>query len=170
MCEDFKGSVIEHPAFLKLRESYPELGLYLSAFKVYWKTGFSELIGKDSIMSFPIVYQDNSIGRSHLRPSVFDDKTYSSTEVCWNKWANETSMTVYPTSNTMLLYCVDDQRNSCVISYLDGNDRDAHKVLNDDAFRRNMQDRAQEFFSRMKTNPMPSDQHQNLFSDEWLES
>ena len=169
MSNEFKGSVTLHPAFVSLKASYPELDCMVSSFKRYWKEGYHPHIGRDSILPVPDIYQLNAIGRSHVKPIEFENLSYSSSETCWNHWGSSSANPVIPTSNTFLLYCIDENRNACLISYLDSSDKDSHDIIKQPSFRRDMQLRAEEFFNHKKSSGMPVEEHDQLFSEKWLE-
>lgn len=169
----FKGNVFLHPDYQALTARYPELDVYTSAFKAYWLNGYHPLIGKDGILPVPDIYAQQAIGRAHVEPPVKSPKSYSSTDKCWLIWqgvivGSEVEIVV-PTSNTFLLYCVDYNRNSCLLGYLDGNTRHAHDVLKEHSFRGLMQLRAGSFYNRVpRSGPMPVEQHDSLFSESWM--
>jgi hypothetical protein len=168
----FQGRVILHPDYGSIQTKYPEVKTYTTAFKQYWEDGFHPLIGKDGVLPVPEIYSGSAIGRAHVEPLVKDPRSHSSTEECWMAWRTpqlDSHILITPTSNTFLMYCVNYKRDACLIGYLDGADRLAHDVINQDWFRRLMQHRAESFYNRTpRVGPMPVEEHDQLFSDKWL--
>lgn len=163
----YVGKVFKHPSFVKTEEANPSLTVYTKEFVQYWKFGYSPLVGKDGILSVPNIYADNAIGRAHVEPIEKDPLTYSSSDEAWELWALGTSNSP-PTSNSFLIYCVSETRNSCILAYLDQSEEDSHKILNDMAFRKRMRNRAEEFYQSQKALPMPKDEHDEIFGEKWV--
>ncbi len=168
----FQGRVILHPDYRSINTVYPEVKTYTAAFKQYWQYGFHPLIGKDGVLPVPEIYSGSAIGRAHVEPLVKDTKSYSSSEECWMAWRTPLIVDVdpvVPTSNTFLMYCVNSQRDACLIGYIDGGDRSAHDLINQVSYRTEMKRRADEFYSLVpRTEPMPVEEHEHLFSEKWL--
>ncbi|MCC4785826.1 hypothetical protein BCT40_15325 [Vibrio lentus] len=157
----FKGKVFKHPAYIPIEDA-----TYTKEFTAYWKNGFSQLIGKDGILPVPEIYSDSAIGRAHVEPDVKTNHDESSTEEAWYLWSIGETDGV-PTSNSLLIYCVDEDRNACLLAYLDGGSVDSHEILKDNTFRRNIKDRATEFYTRQNSDPMPVTEHESLFGEKW---
>ncbi|MGR6834396.1 hypothetical protein [Aliivibrio wodanis] len=158
----FKGKVYLHPAYIPIQDK-----TYTSQFKIYWQDGFSPLIGKDGILPVPEIYSEAAIGRAHVEPAVKTNHDESSREHAWLCWGTGTRSSP-PTSNSFLIYCVDENRHVCLLAYLDGGKVDSHQLLTNNTFRRDIKDRAQEFFTRQKSEPMPVNEHDQLFSEKWI--
>ena len=162
----FQGKVIKHPAYVQLENENPDIKQYTSEFKSYWVSGFSPLIGKDGVLPEPDIYSSNAIGRAHVEPPVKTDETYSSTADAWELWGVGTG-NVVPTSNSFLVYCINEKRECCLLAFLDDKDGNSHKILRDDSFRRDMKFRSEEYFNRFGA-PMPKDEHEHVFDEKWL--
>ncbi len=166
----FKGNVFKHPAYVQLETRYPELHSYTSAFRIYWLEGYHPMVGKDYILDIPDVYVQNAIGHAHVEPLVKNPISYTSTDACWKAWQAPDSVSpTVPTSNSFLMYCVDEHRNACLLGYLDGGDRDSHEVIKTRSFRTTMELRAGSFYNRVpRSSPMQPSEHGRLFGEEWL--
>ena len=165
----FQGRVFKHPDYVKyLEQAFPEVAFYTEAFKIFWKEGFHPAIGKGGVMKFPSLYTDQAIGRFHVEPTSKPLSPYSSTAECWLRWSQQDEdMFVFPTSNKFLIFCVDENRDACLLGYLDGDDRDAHEVIKDQNYRKNMRTRADSFFRSRGTDPMEESLHDSLFESRW---
>jgi hypothetical protein len=150
-------------------EQYTDLQQYTSEFKEYWLNGFSPMIGKDGILPVPDIYADNAIGRAHVEPQVKSNITYSSSDEAWRLWSIDDDPTI-PTSNSFLIYCVDDQRGCCLLAYLDAQVENSHELLVDPIFRKKIRVQAEAYFTAKKVFPMPKEEHEGLFSDVWIRS
>ncbi|EGQ8101621.1 hypothetical protein CGG88_21515 [Vibrio parahaemolyticus] len=157
----FKGRVLLHPAYQRVQDK-----TYTSEFKQYWINGFSPLIGKDGILPVPEIYSEHAIGRAHVEPAEKTNHCDTATDQAWFLWSVGQTNTV-PTSNSMLVYCVDNNRDACLLAYLDGGEENSHSILNDPTFRRNVRDRALEFFKSQGSEPMPASEHEYLFDEKW---
>lgn len=158
----YQGTVYKHPAYIPIENK-----TYTAEFKIYWLNGFSPLIGKDGILPVPDIYSDHAIGRAHVEPQIKTNHSQSSTDIAWVMWESG-ELDIPPTSNSFLIYCVDENRNACLLAYLDHDKENSHEMLNSPLFRRNIRDRANEFFKRQKANPMPKEDHDSLFGDKWV--
>lgn len=163
----FQGKVTKHPAYVKLEAENPDIKQYTSEFKRYWLLGFSPLIGKDGILPVPDIYSSNAIGRAHVEPPVKTDETYSSTADAWELWGVGTS-DVVPTSNSFLVYCVNDNRECCLLAFLDDKNGNSHEILKDPSFRKNMRLRSEEYFKEYGVFPMQKDEHDHVFDEKWF--
>lgn len=168
----YRGRVFRHPDYIKyLEDVIPEVATFTKAFVSFWKEGFHPLIGKGGVMTYPDIYSEQAIGRVHLEPPVKPLEPYSSTAECWMRWGlQDETLFVFPTSNKFLMFCVDENREACLLGYLDGDDRDSHQVIKDPNFRKNMKARADSFFRSMGTEPMSPELYngERLFGDEWI--
>lgn len=168
----YRGRVFRHPDYIKyLEDVIPEVAVFTAAFVEFWKNGFHPLIGKGGVMTYPDIYSEQAIGRVHIEPPVKLDDPYSATADCWRRWASgDETLLVFPTSNKFLMFCVDANRDACLLGYLDGDDRDAHEVIKDPSYRRDMKARAESFFRSRRSSPMSPQQYEDarLFGDEWL--
>lgn len=157
----FKGKVFKHPAYIPVEDK-----VYTKEFVEYWKNGFSPLIGKDGILPVPELYSGSAIGRAHVEPEVKTNHKESATEAAWYAWSIG-ERDDQPTSNSFLVYCVCDERNACLLAYLDGGDVDSHELLKDDSFRKNVRARAEEFYKKTGSKAMPISGHETLFTEIW---
>ncbi len=166
---DFKGKVYKHPNYIELEEEVYELKNITSAFKHYWSVGFHPLIGKDGILPVPDIYSDNAIGRVHIEQDPKDEKSYSSSKTAWLTWQNDSiEAVVIPTSNTFLIYCVADNRDCCLLAYLDNREINSHNILNCNTFRRNTKAKAERFYKAIKCTALDKIEHESLFTAKWL--
>lgn len=164
----FKGKVIKHPAYVQLEKEFSDLTNYTKGFKNYWLNGYDPLIGKDGILPVPEIYCDNAIGRAHVNVIGKESKSYSSTKAAWDNWSTPGSFSaVIPTSNTFLIYCVDENRDACLLAYLFYNNIDSHKQLTCNTFRSNIKARAKEFYTARDSDPLPVNEHSDLFKEKW---
>lgn len=163
----YVGVVCKHPAYVKLESDFPEISTYTQAFKEYWANGFHPMIGKDGILPVPQVYALNAIGRVHLEPPVKKDYPASATEKAWKDWRCSMDVALLPTSNKFLMYCVDDQRDACLLGYLDGDEKDSHEVIKSWSFRNSIKAMSDEFYKYRGSAPMPISEHDLLFSEKW---
>lgn len=167
MVDKFDGKVIWHPDFRKVVESNPKVKQVSDDFRDYWETGFNPSIGKDYVMQNPASYGRQAIGHAHIKPSKFTKTSSSSSAQCWYDWANGGSFKA-PTSNSLLVYCVDIFRNACLLSYLDGNSVNSHDVLLQPSYRASIVVLSQEYYAASKTRPLSKSDFLSLFSDKWL--
>lgn len=175
----FRGAVATHKSIASLLTENAEAALEI--FQDYWKYGFDPEVGRDTYLSRPNEAKDSAIGRIHLRPVSFTGKEreefgHSSTEECWDNWetaadvpAVDSNSADIPTSNEWIVYCVDSNRNACMLAYIP-EALDPHKFCEDLSNMQTFIAMAEEWFSDNKSFPMDNADFPFIFDDKWLES
>ena len=174
----FIGSVVPHH---KIKDTLTSNAcIALDIFQDYWKFGFDREVGRDTYLSRPDTAKESAIGRIHLRPVSFsgnEEKVFgkSATQLCWDNWENTAEVPAtnsntkdIPTSNEWVVYCVDSQRNACMLAYLPQK-IDPHAFCANLANMQQFITLADEWFSCNKTFPMDIADFPHIFSDKWLE-
>ncbi|EMA2446390.1 type II toxin-antitoxin system YafO family toxin [Vibrio fluvialis] len=177
--KQYCGEVTPHKKILDSLSSNAEEAL--SIFQDYWKLGYDREVGRDTYLSRPTAAKDAAIGRIHLRPISFTGREkeefgYSATEECWDKWETDAevpsvdskSMHI-PTSNEWIVYCVDSNRNACMLAYLP-EALDPHKFCEDSDNMKTFIDMADEWYSDNNSFPMDNADFPLIFSDNWLQA
>lgn len=154
--------------------------LALDIFRDYWTLGYDPEVGRDTYLSRPTSVKDSAIGRIHLKPISFNGNErekygHCATEECWNNWEeaqdipsiNSRSSDI-PTSNEWIVYCVDSNRNACMLAYLP-EEIDPHAYCGNPDNMNNFISMANSWFDENHSMPMDITDFPFLFSDNWLE-
>ena len=184
--KQFRGNVEGHPhiqGLLKLdpdtNEYLNDTGLAFDIFKDYWTLGYDPEVGRDTYLSKPKDAKESAVHRIHLRPVTFtgkekDEFGYTASKKCWDNWENaayipsrDSNSGDIPTSNEWVVYCVDHQRNACMLAYLPAS-LDAHAYCeNMDNMNRLVQ-MANEWYELKMSFPMEVAELPLVFDDKWL--
>ncbi|MEZ9185156.1 hypothetical protein AB4158_13260 [Vibrio splendidus] len=150
-------------------------GQAFDVFSSYWSYGFDAEAGRDSYMLRPDNAKESAVHRLHLRPVKFKatDKGTSS-QKCWDEWefvadvpSRETGKDRVPTSNEWVIYCVDENRDACMIAYLPEH-MDPHKVCEDMSVMKRFIGMANDWFKSKSSEPMEVSELPLVFDDKWL--
>lgn len=179
MTRTYIGRVDPHASIQSLISTDNNTEQAFEIFQDYWKLGYDAEVGRDTYLSRPNAAKDSAIGRVHLRPVHFtgtelEDHGYTATEECWDKWpdladvpAVDSASGKIPTSNEWIVYCVDSERNSCMLAYLP-EAIDPHTFCEDTDNMQKFIDMAEQWFSEHKSTPMENSEFPHIFSDKWL--
>lgn len=167
----FKGTVYLSPTFkaemLKM-EGVGDFSLteLKDAFKQYWATGFHPSLGQDSSFARPKEILSLSIRKAHVDQGFYPaDKGYSATESAWVKWRTG-NVASKPSSNAYLIYAVTTERNAMLTAFLsDG----AHTTTEENSYMESIIAITYRFYATTGSEPMPLEEHADLFDDKWLE-
>lgn len=177
----YRGTVEPHSRIQDLLTPESNYDFAFQTFQSYWNDGYDPEVGRDTYLSKPSEAKDSAIGRIHLRPIEFTGKEKeefgkSATEECWDEWESvqevpsvDSSSDDIPTSNEWVVYCVDSQRNACMLAYLEES-LDPHTFCRDLDNMRNFIAMANEWFAANSTEPMSAKDFPHIFSDDWLEA
>lgn len=171
----FRGNVIPHETY---DQQSPNSAAAFQIFKEYWKVGFHPEIGLDAPLSQPSCIKLSAVGHSHLRPIQFTGqeraifKKHNPTEQCWNKWSKgyyqpgtDAPSGVIPESDEWVIYCVDSNRNACVLAYVG---TDAHvECRADSTFISNIIKMADKWYADQNSHPMDFENMSTLFDSKW---
>lgn len=171
----FRGSVIPHQVY-DLTPGSNSLAAY-EIFRDYWTYGFDPEVGLDAPLSQPNSIKALAIGHAHLKPVKFTgrerkDHGYRASEAAWNCWEYdrytpgvEAPSLKTPTSNEWLVYCVDDNRNACLLAHIESA---AHQMLKaTTAELRAIMTLAERWFQAENRAPMQYDEMNQVFSAKW---
>ncbi len=175
----YQGTVEAHNSLKDLIDSDENTKISIEIITDYWAYGYDEEVGRDTYLSNPNEAKNAAISRIHLRPINFTGKEktefgYTATESCWDNWKNnkrlparEAASNNIPTSNDWIVYCVDHQRNICVLAYLP-NPTNPHafceRIDNMNLFI----ERANQWYGNNKTFPMGIKELPSVFDCKWL--
>lgn len=173
----FRGNVIPHETY---DQQSPNYAAAFQIFKLYWKVGFHPMLGLDAPLSQPRSIQMSAIGHSHLKPVSFTGKEretfkkYNPTEQCWDKWSegryqpgSDAPSKLIPESDEWIIYCVDANRNACVLAYIP---MDAHVECHANSeFISTIMRMAEKWYSDQKSHPMSFQDMSTLFDSKWYD-
>lgn len=136
------------------------------AFKQYWATGFHPSLGQDSCFARPKEILSLSVRKAHVDQGVYpSDKGRSATEASWAQWKTG-AVTQKPSSDAYLIYSVTSERNALLTAFFsDG----AHNKAEQGSFMESIIQVTYRFLASTKSQPMPIEEHGELFDDKWLE-
>lgn len=177
----FSGQVVPHPSYYSLSPDPEAAEAVFEVFVDYWKYGFDPEVGLDVPLAKPKAIQDLAICHSHLRPMTFSGDEFkifrkrNPTKECWDEWENghytpgkDAPSRSIPESDEWIVYCVDSDRNACVLAHLQA---DAHVSCQPGTdFLRNIMELASTWFDETSTYPMSYNDLANVFGKEWLET
>lgn len=169
----FKGRVFLSPAFSDLKKQEenatdkPFTDLERD-FKAYWRNGAHPRFGKDAAFARPNEILALNVRHLHSDNGDYlvsnDPKDFTGTEKCWDDWRSGKSWT-RPTSNAFVIYTVAENRDALLIAYID---QDAHEAAERFQIMEDVIKVTYSFYSKMKCQPMPLEEHQYIFDDKWL--
>ncbi|MDB9567854.1 hypothetical protein OW293_014765 [Providencia rettgeri] len=144
----------------------PEGEYLYQAFREYWDCGFSPSIGKDVLFARPDEAMKLHIRHAHTDSGDYEpedsDKHHSAKESTWLKWRNGFIFRV-PTSNSYLIYAVNENRDALVMDYID---RDAHSVTESAQYMDQYIEITYSFLAFTKCKEMPYDE--DVYHEKWL--
>ncbi|QPT15238.1 type II toxin-antitoxin system YafO family toxin [Serratia rubidaea] len=166
----FKGRVFHDVAFSEFCKSDPELQKVADAFKSYWLNGYHPDIGKSIAFSRPKEVLDLCVMHSHVDTKDYtpeESKSHiSGKKSSWDAWKRIGSVSVKmhrpPTSDSFIVYSVNNNRDALVIFFLDA---DAHSMTESSELMESAIKTSYRFFEQTKSQAMPLDE--DLFSDKW---
>ena len=176
----YRGTTDYHPALEAVMnkdsggEYLTNTGQAFDVFSNYWEYGFDNEAGRDSYMLRPDHAKESAIHRRHLRPISFSgQETGTATKKCWDEWeeiadvpSRETAKSKIPTSNEWVIYCVDENRNACMIAYLPEH-MDPHVLCEDMKVMERFIGMADEWFKAKRTHPMSKEELPLVFDEKW---
>ncbi|MEZ8690573.1 hypothetical protein A145_04710 [Vibrio splendidus 5S-101] len=177
----YVGRAEAHKSIRSLLKPDSNSQLALDIFQDYWRYGFDREVGRDTYLTRPSEVIDCAIGRIHLRPVHFtgnekEDHGHSATKECWDNWENaayvpgvDSCSKDIPTSNEWIVYCVDSERNACMLAYLPEG-VDPHEFCEVQENMDNFIARANNWFGDNGSTPMSNDDFPLIFDDRWLEN
>lgn len=159
MTIEYQGKVYLSPDLHESRQTWPLLNSLIEAFKVFWRTGHHKYLGKDVPYDFPNELVQSTIRHTHVSPLSYGDTGAK----MWLRCFVDVDHERRPTSDRCLIYCVTENRNCMLISYMDKN---AHDAINKSSTRLELINLAEAFFKRMSE--LPLDSNIAVFDNRWL--
>lgn len=174
----FRGQVVPHSCYYTLSPDPEAAKAVFEVFEDYWMYGFDPEVGFDAPLAQPKAIQDLAVCHAHLRPVSFSGDEFkifrknNPTKRCWDDWENgayvpgkDAPSRKIPHSDEWLIYCVDSNRNACVLAHLQA---DAHEACKDGSdFLRNIMDLASHWFDDSGSYPMSYGELAGVFHPEW---
>ncbi|WGL96495.1 hypothetical protein [Arsenophonus nasoniae] len=138
----FKGKVYRTKPFKEICDNNPKFEQLFQEFKTYWQYGPHPLFGKDDLFARPIEAIDYHIRHVHFNNQKYtpenSDKDKRGKESNWNNWADLIAMNSpselieqrrfkTPTSDSYIVYSVNEHRHSIVMAVISDNAHDKTK-------------------------------------------
>ncbi|WP_433647472.1 hypothetical protein [Kosakonia pseudosacchari] len=164
----FKGRVLHTQTFSALCASDAKAQEVADAFKQYWKNGYHPDLGKDIPFARPKEILNLHVRHTHVDTGNYvpedSQKDKNGKKSAWDKWKKIGSVkfTYSPTSNSYLVYSVNNNRDALLMFFVD---KDAHSLSELDAFTDKAISITYAFFESTESGAMPLDE--DLFSDKW---
>lgn len=158
MITEYQGKVYISPDLNEAAKTWPLLNLLTDAFKVFWRTGHHEHLGKDVPYDFPTELVQSTIRHTHVSPLSSGEISSKAWLRCFINVDHENR----PTSDRCLIYCVTEKRNCLLMSYID---KDAHAAPSRVSTRAELVRMAEAFFK--KIDEFPLDKNVPIFDRVW---
>ncbi|EJD6081613.1 type II toxin-antitoxin system YafO family toxin [Providencia rettgeri] len=121
------GLVYRSVKFSKKCANEPEAENLYQAFKEHWLMGYSPFIGKDALFARPDEALNLHVRHGHADSKMYEPENskekHTAKESCWKKWQSGYGYKI-PTSNSWLIYAVNENRDAMVMDYI----HNAHDV------------------------------------------
>lgn len=159
------GIVYRSGKFSDKCKIYPEAEALYQAFKDHWLKGYSPSFGKDVLFARPDEALMLHIRHSHVDSGKYEPEDskekHSAKETYWKKWRTGFMYGV-PTSDSWLIYAVNENRDALVMDYI----HNAHKATQSTQYMDQYIEITYSFLSFTKCSQMPCDE--DPFDEKWL--